>query len=101
LVADMAIYNPFDFFVEEDAETWPFQYPEALREDLSIYMRPEPAGPLLQQFLAGIDRTPMNTVNFVTALNARVQSEVGYIVRLEAGVYEPEQTLALRQGSCR
>src|SRR5690606_21054762 len=100
LVADMTIYNPFDFFVEEEAETWPFQYPETLREDLSIYMRPEPMGPLLETFLAGVDRTPTNTVNFVTALNARVQQEVGYIVRLEAGVYEPEETLARRQGSC-
>lgn len=101
LVADMTVYNPFDFFVEEEAETWPFAYPEALREDLSIYMTPEPAGPLLHQFLDGVDRTPMNTVNFVTALNARVQQEVGYIVRLEAGVYGPEETLARRQGSCR
>ena len=101
LVADMTVYNPFDFFVEEESETWPFAYPETLRDDLSIYMQPEPAGPLLQAFLDGVDRTPMNTVNFVTGLNARVQSEIGYIVRLEAGVFEPEQTLAQRQGSCR
>src|ERR1051325_10610838 len=47
LIADMTVYNPFDFFVEESAETWPFQYPEDIRADLSIYMQPEPAGPLL------------------------------------------------------
>jgi len=101
LVADMTIYNPFDFFVEESAETWPFDYPEELREDLVIYRRPEPAGPLLQKFLDGVDRSPTNTVNFVTALNARVQQEVGYIVRLETGVYSPEETLGNAQGSCR
>ena len=101
LVADMTVYNPFDFFVEERAETWPFEYPPELRDDLSIYMRPEPPGPLLRQFLDGIDRTPANTVTFITALNARIQREIGYIVRLETGVFEPEETLARAQGSCR
>ena len=101
LVADMTIYNPFDFFVEEEAETWPFDYPETLREDLSIYRRAEPAGPLLQAFLAGIDRSPQNTVTFVTGLNTRVQQEIGYIIRMETGVMTPEETLQRRQGSCR
>jgi uncharacterized protein (DUF2126 family)/transglutaminase-like putative cysteine protease len=101
LVADMTVYNPFDFFVEEEAERWPFEYPEALREDLSIYRRAEPLGPRLQAFLESIDRTPRNTVNFVTELNARIQHEIGYIVRLETGVFEPEETLQRREGSCR
>ncbi len=56
LVADMTVYNPFDFFVEEQAEHYPFDYPEDLKEDLSIYMKPEPAGPLLKELLKGIDR---------------------------------------------
>jgi len=101
LVADMTVYNPFDFFVEESAETWPFDYPEELREDLSIYMRPEPAGPLLQQFLAGIDRSARNTVSFVTDLNSRIQQTVSYIVRMEPGVWTPEETLGNARGSCR
>ena len=58
VVADMTVYNPFDFFVEESAETWPFEYGEDLRPDLVIYRTPEPAGPRLQAFLDGIDRSP-------------------------------------------
>jgi uncharacterized protein (DUF2126 family)/transglutaminase-like putative cysteine protease len=101
LVADMTVYNPFDFFVEESAEIWPFQYPEDLREDLAIYMHPEPAGPMLSQFLAGIDKSPQNTVNFVTALNASIQNAISYIVRMEPGVWSPEETLTNARGSCR
>ena len=47
VVADMTVYNPFDFFVEESAEIWPFEYGEDLRPDLVIYRTPEPAGPRL------------------------------------------------------
>ncbi|MGB3339540.1 MAG: transglutaminase family protein [Devosia sp.] len=101
LVADMTVYNPFDFFVEESAEIWPFQYPEDIRADLSIYMQPEPVGPLLQKFLDGIDKTPMNTVNFVTAINASIQQHIAYIVRMETGVWSPEETLGNARGSCR
>eukprot|EP01036_Dinobryon_divergens_P047505 gene47505-63688_t len=101
LVVEMAVYNPFDFFVEESSDTWPFEYPETLRDDLSIYMRKQPVGPMLADFLASVDRTPRNTVNFVTELNSLVQRSVGYIVRLETGVYEPEETLTKAQGSCR
>jgi uncharacterized protein (DUF2126 family)/transglutaminase-like putative cysteine protease len=101
LVADMTVYNPFDFFVEEVAEHWPFEYPETARDDLAIYMRPEPAGQRLGAFLADVPRERANTVSFITGLNARVQREIGYIVRLESGVYGPEETLERRQGSCR
>lgn len=101
LVADMTVYNPFDFFVEESAEIWPFEYPEDVRADLSIYMQPEPVGPLLQKFLDGIDKTPMNTVNFVSAINASIQQHIAYIVRMETGVWTPEETLGNARGSCR
>lgn len=101
LVADMTVYNPFDFFVEPSAETFPFEYPEEIRDDLTIYRTPEPAGPLLSAFLATIDRSATNTVNFVVDLNARLQREIAYIVRMETGVFSPEETLAAKKGSCR
>ncbi|WP_404402543.1 DUF2126 domain-containing protein [Pelagibacterium halotolerans] len=102
LVADMTVYNPFDFFVEPEAETWPFAYPEALAPDLEIYRKPDPVvGPRFKDFLASIDRTPKNTVNFVVDLNAGLQREIGYIVRMEPGVQTPEETLERAKGSCR
>ncbi|MBZ9699668.1 MULTISPECIES: DUF2126 domain-containing protein [unclassified Mesorhizobium] len=101
LVADMTVYNPFDFFVEETAENFPFEYPEETRNDLAIYRTPEPAGPLLSAFLKTIDTSPKNTVNFLVDLNARLQREIAYIVRMETGVFSPEETLAAAKGSCR
>lgn len=101
LVADMTVYNPFDFFVEPSAEAFPFEYPEEIRDDLAIYRSPEPAGPLLSAFLKTIDRSAENTVNFLVDLNARLQREIAYIVRMETGVFSPEETLAAAKGSCR
>ncbi|MAY86009.1 MAG: IMP dehydrogenase [Pseudooceanicola sp.] len=101
LVADMTVYNPFDFFVEESAEEWPFAYPEDLREDLSIYRTPEPAGPALTAYLEGLDRSETNTVNFLVALNTALQQHIGYVIRMEPGVQTPEETLTLQRGSCR
>ncbi|MDB5555888.1 MAG: dehydrogenase [Rhizobium sp.] len=101
LVADMTVYNPFDFFVEESAEMWPFDYPEDLKEDLSIYIKPEPAGPQLQVVLDTLDRSRQKTIDMVVGLNAMLQSRVGYVIRMEPGVQTPEETLASALGSCR
>ncbi|MFP5077171.1 DUF2126 domain-containing protein [Rhizobium sp. YIM 134829] len=101
LVADMTVYNPFDFFVEESAETWPFDYAEEIREDLSIYRAPEPAGPALQAYLDTIPRDPVNTVDFVVDINLKLQQAVNYVIRMEPGVQTPEETLTKALGSCR
>ena len=49
LVADMAVRNPFDFFLEPEAEQFPFAYEPILRKDLEPYLVVEPAGPLVQR----------------------------------------------------
>ncbi|HMN85988.1 MAG TPA: transglutaminase family protein [Bauldia sp.] len=101
LVADMTVYNPFDFFVEESAEHWPFEYPEDVAPDLAIYLRTDPAGPHLRAFLDGVPRERTRTVDFIVALNARVAREIGYVIRMEPGVQTPEETFARGTGSCR
>src|SRR2546421_8595772 len=101
LIADMAVINPFDFFVEPFAETFPFAYPAGFAEELAPYLDVEPAGPRLAAFLASIHRNRKNTVDFLVELNQRLQREIRYLVRMETGVQTPEQTLAEHAGSCR
>src|SRR5215469_10035829 len=101
LIADMAVINPFDFFVEPFAETFPFAYPAEFAEELAPYLDVEPAGPRLAAFLASIHRNRKNTVDFLVELNQRLQREIRYLVRMETGVQTPEQTLAEHAGSCR
>lgn len=101
LIADMAVWNPFDFFVEPYAETFPFAYGDALRDDLAAYVVPEPAAPELEAWLRGIDRGPRNTVEFLVELNRRLHETVRYVIRMEPGVQTPQHTLALGSGSCR
>ena len=101
VVADMTVYNPFDFFVEESAEIWPFEYGEDLRPDLVIYRTPERAGLRLEAFLSAIDRTQKRTVDFVVDLNRRLAREISYVIRMEAGVQSPEETFERGSGSCR
>jgi uncharacterized protein (DUF2126 family)/transglutaminase-like putative cysteine protease len=102
LVADMTVYNPFDFFVEEEATKWPFKYPEDLIEDLSIYMIPEPPGPALVEYLKHFDMSPdQPTVDMIVGINARLQQAISYVIRMEPGVQTPEETLTAALGSCR
>jgi uncharacterized protein (DUF2126 family) len=101
LIADIAVFNPFDFFLEPDAEKFPFAYDPVLASELAPFLKTEPMGPLLADFVATIDRTPVSTADFVVALNARVQRAVRYLIRMEPGVQSPEETLAHGSGSCR
>lgn len=101
LVADMTVYNPFDFFIEEAAEFWPFAYASEIEQDLSIYLARDSEGPRFQAFLASIARGRMRTTDFLVSLNQRIAAEVGYVIRMEPGVQTPEETLERGTGSCR
>src|SRR4029079_2949562 len=58
-------------------------------------------GALLTAWLPKAERKKQRTIDFLVGLNARLQKEIGYIVRLEPGVQSCEQTLQLAKGSCR
>ncbi len=101
LIAEMAVFNPFDFFLEPDAENYPFQYDAALARELRAFLEVEPPTPRLSQWLSKVSREKIRTIDFLIGLNQRLQSEIGYVIRMEPGIQSCEDTLGLRTGSCR
>src|ERR1035438_8119136 len=57
LIANLVSINPFDFFVEEYAENYPFKYRDQLPKELVPYLEIRENGPLLIQWLQGVDRS--------------------------------------------
>src|SRR6188768_237041 len=101
LVAEMSVFNPFDFFLEPSAEQFPFTYEPWLQKDLAPFLEVSADGAPLQEFVRTIDRRPRRTIDFLVDLNARLSKEIAYVVRLEPGVQTPDETLGLARGSCR
>ncbi len=101
LVADMAVIDPFNFFVEDKAIEWPFDYGATLQRELGPYLVAEPAGPRLSAHLRKIDRRKRVTIDFLCDLNRQLQQEIGYLIRMEPGIQSPEETLTNATGSCR
>lgn len=102
LVAEMAVLNPFDFFLEDYAKEFPFIYEPSLREELEPFLgQPLGTGRKFAERLATIDRQPGSTIDFLVELNRQLQKEVHYLIRMEPGVQTPEETLAKESGSCR
>ncbi len=99
--AQMTVINPFDFFVEPYADSFPFQYTKDLKTELAPYLETVQPGPLFAKYLASIPREASNTVNFLVELNRELQTRVRYIIRMEPGVHTPEETLSSGAGSCR
>ncbi|EFQ83162.1 transglutaminase-like protein [Aeromicrobium marinum DSM 15272] len=110
LVADLMVINPFDFFIEEYAERFPFAYEPQLAADLAPYLRPvteagtDGPGPVVTSWLAGLPEVGdegLEMVPFLVQVNEAVHRDVAYSVRMEAGVQSPDETLTRRIGSCR
>jgi uncharacterized protein (DUF2126 family) len=101
LIAELTAINPFDFFLETEADNFPFRYANGLIDDLQPYLATLPAGPKLQELLAGISRHKRSTVDFLVDVNRAVHQAVKYLIRMEPGVQTAEETLRLGSGSCR
>lgn len=104
LVADLTVVNPFDFFVEESAEFFPFEYEPRLAADLEPYLRPatDDMG-RLERWLSGVGHRDGRTriADFLVAINRRLYDDIEYSIRMEPGVQTPDRTLDRGIGSCR
>src|SRR5262249_49518334 len=104
LAVDIRPVNPFDFYLDDRAKEAPFAYPPEMLRDLLPFlaegMDTAPRGPLLERFLGELPREGP-TVELVVELNRLVNARIRYVIREEAGIFTPEQTLAEGRGSCR
>ncbi|PTB96821.1 IMP dehydrogenase, partial [Marinobacter sp. Z-F4-2] len=101
LVAEMAVINPFDFFLEPRAETIPFEYEEWQTAELAPYLQKLPETPEFRKWMATIDRKETPSVDFLVGVNQSLADRIDYLIRMEPGVQTPEETLKKGSGSCR
>ncbi|MGB0662687.1 MAG: DUF2126 domain-containing protein [Pontibacterium sp.] len=103
VIADMTVINPFDFFIEDSAEYFPFEYDKQTEKELKPYLELADEGPELEEWLKDVDtsKEDVRTIDFLINLNQKVQNYVGYGIRMEPGVQTTAETLTLKKGSCR
>ncbi len=101
VIANLVSINPFDFFVEEYAENFPFQYQGQLPKELVPYLEIKETGPRLLQWIEGIDKSKKTINDFLVYLNQKLNKDINYSIRMEAGVQTCEETLEKALGSCR
>lgn len=95
LVAEMAVYNPFDFFLEEHAEHFPFKYDKSLGHDLAPYLATSKPVGLFKKLLNEISDKKVRTIDYLVNLNQLIQTKVRYTIRMEPGIQTPEETLGM------
>ena len=92
LVAEMSVYNPFDFFLEPHAEHFPFRYDPVLAHELEPFQRKLPLSSRMGDYLRGIRSRFLNgsgrgALAHVAALHSEVgESAHRHGVLPEAGV---------------
>ncbi len=101
IVADLKTINPFDFFIDDTADEFPFDYEDHIKKELGPYLEVEYQDPLIDAFIETIDYTPRKTIYFLIDLNRKIYEYLNYNIRLEPGVQTPQKTLECKSGSCR
>ena len=101
MIADLTAINPFDFFVEEYAETYPFAYSKTTEAELQPYLQCEKSDALTQWLEKNRPANDLPINDWLVAINQAMQRDVDYRVRMEPGVQSCTETLNLGSGSCR
>lgn len=101
LVANLTVINPLDFFIEDWAEYYPFNYKPQLRKELTLFLEITENGQFLTSWLKGVDRSQQNLIDFLVNLNRQLWQDISHTVRMEPGIQSCENTLEKLSGSCR
>jgi len=101
LIAELPIINPFDFFLENYVETYPFCYDSQLSSELFPYFKKEPSSYELQTWLHSFSKDQQNTMTFLNRVNEGVSQRIQYVSRMDPGVQSCVHTLKTKTGSCR
>ena len=101
VIADMTVLNPFDFFVEDYAENYPFNYDPLTLKELQPYLEISEKGRLLKKWVKDFDIGKRSINDFLVDINRKVFAAIGYNIRMEVGIQSCEETLKKRSGSCR
>lgn len=103
VLAEIIVINPFDFFIEDYAEHYPFAYDEQLKKELLPYFEIADRGPLLTALVTELKPRlkKLRTIDMLVLLNQAIQKKVAYTIRMEPGVQTSDETLELKLGSCR
>jgi uncharacterized protein (DUF2126 family) len=105
MVVEMTGTAPFDYFVEQPADRWPFAYPDGMRAELVAYLHRGPLSPLFAKWMEDLKREGpkpgSGTMEFLQEVNRRVRASVRLLLEGETRLQGSEETLANGAGSSR
>ena len=88
VIADMVVINPFDFFMEDYAQKFPFKYEENLKRQLQPYLEITERDDVLMKLVARAEEKiseDINTIDLLVAVNQLINQELQYQIRMEPG----------------
>nr|AHG53048.1 COG4196 Uncharacterized protein conserved in bacteria [uncultured bacterium B3TF_MPn1] len=102
VIARLEVINPFDFFIEDYAEHYPFQYSLSDARSLQAYLQIAEKGEALINWVSELQvPEEITSAQFLFHINKLLAEQIKYNTRMEPGVQTCEETLQKASGSCR